>query len=253
MSENMQLVDRVLLILEELCESDRPLGPTELAEKLSLSKSTVYRLLNALVARNYAEKTADGTYRLGCRLVEMMGSHINSLELIAEARPYLSSINADLNLTAHLGVLDRDEVIYIEKLDAVPAGHLSQQVGFRVPAFCSSLGKCLLASLSGDGQAEALERCKFVVYTKNTIPNRQELAKHLRQVRMQGWAMDNCEYADDRRCVAAPIYDYRGDAIAAISASGSLLRMPDDMVPKVIITVKQAAAAISTRLGYFGR
>ena len=75
----------------------------------------------------------------------------------------------------------------------------------------------------------------------------------MRQVRMQGWAMDNCEYADDRRCVAAPIYDYRGDAIAAISASGSLLRMPDDMVPKVIITVKQAAAAISTRLGYFGR
>lgn len=249
----MQLVDRVLLILEELCEADQPLGPTVLAEKLGLSKSTVYRLLNALVARNYAEKTSDGTYRLGCRLVELMGSHINSLELIAEARPFLSSINADLNLTAHLGVLDRDEIIYIEKLDAVPTGYLSQQVGFRVPAFCSSLGKCLLASLSGDEQAEILERCKFVPYTKNTIPNRQELSKHLRQVRMQGWAMDNCEYADDRRCVAAPIFDYRGDAIAAISASGSLLRMPDDMVPKVIITVKQAAAAISTRLGYFGR
>ena len=253
MSESMQLVDRVLSILEELCVSKDPLGPTRLSEKLGLSKSTVYRLLNALTSRGYAEKTDDGTYRLGCRLLELMGTHINSLELIAEARPYLSSITADLNLTAHLGILDRDEVIYIEKLDAVPTGYLSQQIGFRVPAFCSSLGKCLLAGLSGQELTEALERCRFSAYTKNTIPNRQELSRHLRQVRMQGWAMDNCEYAEDRRCVAAPIYDYRGDVIAAISASGTIVRLPDDRIPKVVITVKQAAECISQRLGYFGQ
>ena len=252
MSESMQLVDRVFSVLEALCQAKEPVGPTALSEQLGLSKSVVFRLLNALAARGYAEKTEDGTYHLGCRLPELMGAHLNSLELITEARPYLSSINESLNLTAHLGVLDRSEVIYVEKLDTVPTGYLSQQIGFRVPAYCSSLGKCLMAGLSGDELSKALENCKFTSYTSKTISNRPDLIKHLRQVRMQGWGMDNCEYAEDKRCIAAPIYDYRGNVIAAISASGTTLRLTDEMIPKVIIAVKQAAECISKRLGYFG-
>ncbi len=250
MSENVQLVERILDILEELCSTNHPVGPTELAQKLNLNKSTVYRLLNALVLRNYATKNQNGTYSLGCRLAELMSSHISSLELIAEARPYLSQLTTDLNLTAHLGILDKDKVIYVEKLDAIPTGPLSPQIGVRVPAFCSSLGKCLLAGLSGDELSEALEQCQFTQYTRNTITNRQEFRRQLRQVRKQGWAMDNCEYNVDHRCIGAPIYDYRGDMIAAISASGTLVRLPDEFIPAVVDAVKKAAGKLSQRLGY---
>ena len=138
----------------------------------------------------------------------------------------------------------------VVKPAAIPTGPLSSQIGFRVPAFCSSLGKCLLAGLSGDELSEALEHCRFTQYTKKTITSQQEFYRHLHQIRKQGWAMDDCEYNEDHRCIGAPIYDYRGDVIAAISASGTLVRLPDDFIPTVVTSVKQAAAKLSHRLGY---
>lgn len=250
MTDHIQIIDRVFTLIEQLCQHDQPLGPTALAQMTGMSKATVYRLLNALKARGYVESSPQGAYYLGPRLVALVSSHLNSLELIAEARPYLSQLTRELNLTAHLGILDKDQVIYVEKLDALPAGQLDEQIGFRVPAYCSSLGKCLLAALSGDALEETMRQIQWRRYTANTIATPSALLQHLRQVRRQGWGMDDCEYEPDHRCIAAPVYDYRGEVIAAISASGSLVRLPDSFQPQVVRVVKAAAAALSRRLGY---
>ena len=196
------------------------------------------------------ERTPEGAYHLGPRLISLVGCYLNSLELIAEARPYLSQLTRELNLTAHLGVLDQTQVVYVEKLDSLPTGQLDDQIGFRVPAHCSSLGKCLLAALSGGELGEIMEHIRWERYTSRTLCAPAELQRCLRQVRSQGWAMDDREYNPDHRCIAAPIYDYRGEVIAAISASGSLVRLPDDFCPQVVRAVQQAAATLSRRLGY---
>lgn len=250
MQENVQLVDKLLDLIEALAQSDKPLGPTALAARTNLSRSTVHRLLGALAVRHYVEKKEAGAYELGPKLIEVVSYYINSLELQTEARPYLHELSSKLGLAAHLGVLDRHEVIYIEKLDVIPEARLYTQIGFRAPAHCSSMGKCLLACLSGDELCDTLSACRFEKYTAHTIPDMPTLRQHLRQVRQQGYALDDEETSLGERCVAAPIFDYRGDVIAAISASGPVSRVTREYMPEVISAVRQAAGKISRRLGY---
>ena len=158
----------------------------------------------------------------------------------------------DLHLTAHMGILDGCDVVYLEKMDIYPNTRLYTQVGFRSPAYCSSMGKCLLSCLFGDDLEEALYGCDFKRYTPNTITDIREFKRYLRVVRRQGWAMDNEEYQLGHRCVGAPVYDYRGTPVAAISASGSITQLSDRNLEAVIQEVKSAAASLSRRMGYVG-
>ena len=182
--------------------------------------------------------------------MEIVSNHINSLELQTEARPFLNALRAELGLVVNLGILDRHEVVYIEKIDISRNLRLYAQIGMRVPAHCSSLGKVLLSSLPGDDLDYLLQSIRLEVYTKNTIDSPDALKAHLRQVRQQGWGMDNEEYIVGQRCVAAPIYDYRGEVIAAISASGPTTLLTDERLREVVPRVKDTAAQISRRLCY---
>lgn len=251
MNDSIRSVDRALDLIEILSESGASLGPTKLAEITGMDKSTVYRLLTTLKNRGYVDKDlASGSYSLGPTPLTLVSRYLGSLELQTEARPFLSELSTDLGLTTHLGLLDKNEVVYVEKLDYVPTPKLYSQIGNRVPAYCSSLGKCLLSCLSGEQLVEAMASCGFKQYTNKTIPNIRALREHLRQVRAQGWAIDDEEWQPGHVCIGAPIYDYRGEIIAAVSASGSKAMIPDGRVPAVIDAVKKTAEGISDRMGY---
>lgn len=249
MADAVRSVERALDILEQLSRSAQPLGPTRLAALTGMDKSTVYRILETLCRRGYAERR-DGVYMLGPTLLSLASNHIGSLELLTEARPCLSALSTNLGLTTHLGVLDGADVIYIEKLDNVPTAQLYSQIGSRAPAYCSSLGKCLLSCFSGEELAAWGRGVRFRAYTRNTITSLPKLREHLRQVRRQGWAMDDGESEPDHVCIGAPIYDYRGDIIAAVSASGASALVPADYVAVVVEAVKKTARDVSRRMGY---
>ena len=250
MSESVRSVELALNILEHLSCSDTPLGPTKLAQLTGMDKSTVYRLLSTLSPLGYVHKQQEG-YILGPKLVAMVSRYISSLELQTEAKPYLSQLSTDLGLTTHLGMLDGCEVIYVEKMDTVPTAQLYNQIGERKPAYSSSLGKCLLSNLSGSQLNDAMANCQFKAFTSHTITSLREFREHLRQVRAQGWAIDNEETSLGHICVGAPIYDYKGEIIAAVSASGSTAVITKEYRPVVIETVQLTARAISLRMGYF--
>ncbi|MBP1577719.1 MAG: IclR family transcriptional regulator [Oscillospiraceae bacterium] len=252
MADSVRSVDRALDIIEQLSQAGTPLGPTKIAELTGMDKSTVFRLLATLKSRGYVSKDENtGTYSLGVTLLTITSRYLGSLELQTEARPFLSELATDLGLTTHLGMLDGCEVVYVEKLDYVPTPQLYRQIGNRVPAYCSSLGKCLLACLSGDDLTAAMANCPFTQYTNTTITNLRALREHLRQVRAQGYAIDDEESQANHICVGAPIYDYRGEIIAAVSASGSKSVVMRQGLPQVIDSVKRAAAGISKRMGHF--
>ena len=253
MAEQVQVVDRILDILEYLSLTQGEHGPTDISAAVGLSKSTVHRLLATMHKRGYVDKNeAEGTYRIGIKLVELTSNYINNLELQTEARPILNELHDKLGLIVHLGILDRHEVVYVEKMDIAPNLRRYAQIGLRVPAQCSSLGKCLLASLSGEELTVAMADCRFESYTDNTITDMFEFRNHLRTVRLQGWAIDNEEYLVGNRCVGAPVFDYRGETIAAVSASGPLSLLTDERIPEVVQQVKRAASQISRQLCYFG-
>ena len=249
--DSIQSINRALDLLESLATHKDGLGITALAKMAGLSKSTAHRIAGTLVERGYIEhEAASGAYRLGLKYIEIASYYINSLELQTEARPYLRELTSELGLTAHLGILDGHEVVYVEKLDLLPGLRLYSQIGFRVPAYCSSLGKCLLSGLSGDELAAVMANCDYQRYTRRTIANLGELKAQLRQVRAQVWAIDDEEYNVGHRCVGAPIFDYRGDVIAAVSASGPTASLDEQRLPQVIDRVRESARKISQRLGY---
>lgn len=244
-------MERAFDILACLSQAGEAKGPTEIANATGLSKSTVHRLLSALCASGYVEKEKEsGHYRIGVKLVDLVSWHINSLELQTEARPFLAALQSELNLVVHLGILDGHEVVYVEKMDISPNLRLYSQIGLRVPAQCSSLGKCLLSRFSGEELEYVMSDCQFPAYTPNSTTNLQDLKIYLRQVRRQGWAIDYEEFTPGQRCIGAPIYDYRGEIIAAISASGPATILTDDRIKEVVARVTETAAEISQRLCY---
>ncbi|MEG0091258.1 MAG: helix-turn-helix domain-containing protein, partial [Oscillospiraceae bacterium] len=116
-NKSIQSVERALDIIEVLATESSGLGITEISSRVGLAKSTVHRFMTTLTKRGYAAQCNDGKYKLGLKLIESVSCYINSLELQTEARPYLAAITSKLGLTAHLGILESDQVIYIEKMD----------------------------------------------------------------------------------------------------------------------------------------
>ena len=250
MEESFGVIDKALSTIEALAESNEPLGPTQLAKMLDMNKSTVYRILQTLCRRGYASRDDDGRYTCGAKLVEVASNYINSLELETEAKPYLVMLYSELGMPVHLGVLDDMNTVYVEKLDLYSGGPDYARIGYKTPAYCSSIGKCLLAALSGEELDKVLYRYRFVAYTPNTITNPQAFKEHLRTVRAQGWAMDNEEYMLGSCCVGAPVYDYRGDAVACVSVSGNKEQFSEEKREILVRKVQQAAGQISRRMGY---
>ncbi len=250
MEDSIRVLDRCFDILELLALSHRPMTLAEITKESGISKSTVYRLLQTLNNRHYVEKDRNNAYTIGIKLYEVVSSHINGLELQTEAKPILSTLMEKLGLSVHLGILHGSEVVYIEKLEMYPTTKVYSKVGERSPAYCSSMGKCLLSCLSGEELEEVLQGLTFTSYTSNTIQNAWELKQHLRMVRHQGWAMDNEEYLIGNRCIGAPVFDYKGDAIASISASGTTATITDERIVDISVRIKEAALEISRRMGY---
>lgn len=251
MSGNIQVVHKLFDILELLAESSKPMGPTEIANSTGLSRSSVHRLLQTMHQRGYVDKISpEGSYAVGLKLIEVVSYYINGLELQTEARPYIQELSETLNLTIYLGILEGNEVVYIDKRDIFSNMRLYLQIGHRVPAYCSSLGKCLLSRLSGEELEETMGTGSFQKFTERTITNLRDLKEQLRMVRTKGWAMDDREFTEDNCCIGAPIFDYRGAIIAAVSASASPAVLTTDKISYVAEKVRNTGMAISKRLGY---
>ncbi|MCR5277903.1 MAG: IclR family transcriptional regulator [Lachnospiraceae bacterium] len=249
MGDNVRSVDRILDLMELLAEERSPVSLSELSKETALSKTTVFRLMSTLCNRGYAEKIDSEGYVLGPKMIELAGYHIENLELHTVARPFLADLYSEFKLTVHLGKLEKDKVVYIELMERKNLKN-REESGLGVPAYTSSIGKCLLASMSGKELSDRLYRKPLKKYTSKTITDPEEYRKHLKTVRSNGWALDDEEYLKGRRCIGAPIYDFKGEAIACVSVSGNINELSDDRLPVIREAVIDTADAISLRMGY---
>ncbi len=249
MSEQVRSAERIFDLLEILAEERVPVSLTELSSRTSLSKATVHRLMQTLCGREYADKNKDSRYVLGPKLIELASYHIENLELQSAARPFLADLYSEFKLTVHLGKVVDDKVIYLELMDRKPFKK-SNEEGIGVSAYTSSIGKCLLAGLSGKELDDLMYRIPLRKYTEKTITDPVKYKAHLKQVRLNGWAMDDEEYLKGRRCIGAPIFDFLGTASACVSVSGDTTEISDDRLSVISDAVKSTASAISRRMGY---
>lgn len=249
--QTVQTLDRTLDIIELLSTSHQGMGVTEIGQKLNLHKSTVFRLLNALLRRGYAEKDPKkGLYRIGLKFIEISSLRMHQLELKTEASPFMRHLAETTGQVTHLALLDGADVVYIEKIDVVQSLRLYSQIGRRIPVYCSALGKALLSGQSRERLLQVLEGIGFETFTENTITDPETLLEEVDKVRERGWASDNEEHERGIRCIAAPVKDFTGKIIAALSISGDRNALRPSLDARHARMVMEAAEGISVRMGF---
>jgi len=251
----VQSIERVSMILDVLGKFPQGLDFGDLSTKVDLAKGTTHRLLSTLAFLNYVRQDAETKkYHLGFKLVELGNRLLSQIDFRTEARSFMVDLAESTKETVHLVILDQNEVLYIEKVEALghPTGlRMVSMLGSRLPAHCSAVGKVLLAALPKE-KLEEIVRCKGLPRrTENTIVDLAKLKEALQQVRKNGYALDREENEIGIRCVAAPIYDQRGEVIAAISISAPVSRTKTQMLKTVLKDkVTETALNISRKIGY---
>jgi DNA-binding IclR family transcriptional regulator len=247
----VQVLDRALEILRVLGESQSDCSLAELCAALKLHKSTVHRLMMVLEQHRLVDKHSDtGRYRLGLRLFELGSKAISVLDLRERSRPFLDQVLRETQETVHLCILDEGEVLYLEKLEPHRSVRLASRVGRRVPAYCTSVGKAILAELPEAEVDSIIRPLGLKRITPNTITTPSALKEELRKIRTRGYSVDDEENEEGVKCVGAVVRDYSGRPVAAISASGPAFRVSKSHVAEVAKSVTQAATALSRELGY---
>ena len=247
----VQTLDRALKIIELLALHSEGFGVTEIGSRVGLHKSTVHRLLSHLVSHGYIEKDElRPVYTLGLKFIELASLRLNQVELKTEAGPYLRKLAATLDQPVHLAIQADTEAVYIEKIE--PRAHLRMysQIGKRIPLYCSALGKSLVSDLPVAELETLAQRMKYTPFTPTTRLTPQAFVAEVTQTRQRGWALDDEEHEPGIRCIGAPIRDFTGKVVAALSASGDLAVIRCDPDSQVSGLVVEAARAISRRLGW---
>ena len=246
---HVKSIERAFLIVDALAEEPREHSLTELASTLGWPKSTVHGVLSTLVQYRYAEQSGEtGRYRLGVRFFEL-GVKVGKMwDIRSIAMPYMQKLNAELGEMVQLGTEDRGEILYLEKLDSTHLIRIVSEIGGRLPIHCTGLGKAMLAYMPDVSVKRLIREKGLASYTPNTITNPAALERELCKIREQGYAIDDGEIMLGLRCVAAPIFDGKGQVRYALSISGMQGNLEGERLEKTTNRLVTAAAAISKAL-----
>jgi IclR family transcriptional regulator, KDG regulon repressor len=249
-----QLLDRIVTILACFEDGEIELRLTDLVRKTKLHKSTLYRLLEAMRAHGLLGlDDASGRYHLGLRLFELGTIAMRRLDLDRLGQPVLEALAEQTKETTHLCILDGSDIVAIAKVENRSALHIRSAAGYRTPAYSTAVGKAILADLTCEELNAYIAKTPLVAFTRNTITSAARLRAELRTIAEQGYSVDHEEREEGVRCVAAPVRDHAGRAVAAISILAPLIRLTSSRrAVEVTRMTIEAAAALSSRLGYQG-
>ena len=249
-----QSLERGLSILSAFRSAQPLLGISDLSRQVGLSRSTTHRYVATLAALGYLLQDRETRkYRLGPRVLDLGFSAINSMELRHICAPHLKALSDSTGHTANMAVLDGRDIVYIERCRAPGPREidLNLHVGSRLPAYCTSMGKVLLAFLPPRELTQLLDGVQLARRGPNTITAKARLEKELERVRARGLAVNNEELAYGLRSLAAPVSSPSGETVAAINVAvhRSLVSM-DDLLQDLAPSLERTAAEISAHIGF---
>ena len=217
----MQSIERAFDLLELMADAGGEVALSELAETSGLPLPTIHRIMRTLVSSGYARQQPSRRYSLGPRLIRLGDTASRSLG--SWARPYLAELTEATGETSNLAVLDGDQVVYVAQVPSQHSMRMFTEVGRRVDAHATAVGKAVLADLATDGVAQLLERSGMRAQTERTITSVSAMQDELARIREQGYAVDDGEREVGVRCYAVALPS--APAGAAISISGPEGRM----------------------------
>ncbi|MBR0457672.1 MAG: IclR family transcriptional regulator [Victivallales bacterium] len=235
-------------LIRYIAKSGDGISGKQLVVESGIPASTTFRMLKFLVDGGYIA-VHNGLYTLGIEMARLGDIARDQNPLAKTARPFLEQLSEQSLETAHLARRERNQVLYVDKVDGVRPIRMVSMVGTYSPLYCTGVGKAMLAFMPSREREALLEEMKFERLTPTTITDTETLRSELVKIAQQGYAVDNCEQKPGLYCIAAPVFDNEGKLIAGISISGAEFYMRTD-TQKLASLVMQTANALSQALGH---
>ena len=235
-------------ILEFLAESDSEVGISEISRGTEINKNMVFRILNSLEKEGWVY-SADQKYSLTLLPFRLSSKAVSRMTLNNVSTPILLDLLNKTGESTYLGILSSDKVLYIQHFDGIKDVKVAGRIGGEYELYCSAPGKVLLAYTDSDF-IEKYTSLEHEKRTENSITDKTLLLEELESVRKNGYSTDREEFGNGISCVAAPIFDYTGKVVGAVGCSAfTLNKKSDEVIERLLPTVKNAADEISKRLG----
>lgn len=239
-------VGKALDVLDMVAAFGRPVRFSELLAESIYPKATLYRLIQTLVHQGMlAFDTDRQTYALGVRLVRLAHAAWATSSLAPIARPYLDELAAETGETIHLAQLDNGQVLYVDKRNAAKPVEMFAQAGKVGPAYCTGVGKAMLAFLPDEALQRAIDRQSFHRFTPHTLDTPETLRAELEAIRGRGYAFDREEHEPGIICCAVPILSRTGRVIGALSVTSTTARTSLSQLEAGADRIKDTAARIA--------
>ncbi|TCK25863.1 IclR family transcriptional regulator [Pseudonocardia endophytica] len=242
-SGTVQSVERAVDLLEAMAEAGGTVSLSHLAATSGLPLPTIHRLVRTLAGRGYVRQQSSREYALGPRLVQLGDTAGRLVGLWV--RPKLAELVEELGESANMALLEGTQVVYVAQAPGRHSMRMFTEVGRRVSAHCTAVGKALLALAEPERVSEILRNTDMVAHTENTFTDEASFRAELDRVRAAGYAIDEGEQELGVRCVAVAL---DGTIPAAISISGPTTRMTDDLIASAVPRLHAAAASLVDEL-----
>lgn len=244
MSSTIVKAFRLLELSSELHDLD------SLAQEANLSRSTAYRLLSTLARIGYIDHIARSGYYLGRKLMTLGFQAYDQLHLPSLAHPHLINLSSLTQETVHLGILEGDQVVYIDKVDGNRGLQMKSRIGSQIIPQNTALGKVLISNLAEEKWSQYFN--PSLRRTPNSLRNLSSFLTEIHKVRSDGFALDMEENEAGIFCIGAPVHDASNQVVAAISLSCAKIYFNKKTIYELIPLVKEYALSISIDLGYQG-
>ena len=231
-----------MAVLQAVAGADRPLSIAEIAIRAGIARPTAYRLVQTLAGGGHlVQDPVDGRLSIGFAVLPLAASLLDRNRLRLEALPHLHALAQQTGERVNLGILHRDQVLYLAGVEKPSLPTIYSRFGKNAPAHCSSLGKAILAHMGESEVAALLEAKSLAAATPATITSYPRLLEDLAETRRRGYAIDNAEHVPGSYCVGAAVFNAANQPIGAISLSGRAL---EPLIARAD-TLRHTAAVIS--------
>ncbi|MGI9385567.1 MAG: IclR family transcriptional regulator [Methyloligellaceae bacterium] len=225
-SERGSALEKAIRVLEKLASSERPTGLAELTAEIDLPRQTIHRILQQLVETGLIIRAPQkDRYVIGPAMTRLSALALASLNIRPPVRAILDQLATETEETCNIGVLDQDEIVYIERVEGTSPLRLQLQVGSRVPVHCTAMGKLLVAEQHKNVRTRILKATHLRRFTGETLTDAASLEKEFANIRSNGYSFNNEEYVEGLTAIAVPISDLHGKAIAALAVHAPSTRM----------------------------
>lgn len=241
---NIKSLVKSVKLLEILIEGGE-MSIQEMSSICKMGKSSIHRILGTFKTIGYvAQKPDDGKYYATIKMFELGNRVANRMTIRNIARPYLEELFNNCMETVNLAIFDKGEIVYLDKITTQEPLRIDLEIGKRVPAYCSGLGKVFMAYIPDFN----LNTLKFVKHTPATIETQELLAKELEMAKKHGHAIDNEEYIKGLICLAVPVFNQKDEIVAALSIAMPTIRLNASKKKQFIEYLKEEANKIKLAL-----